>query len=84
MVDVKPGDTVKTEGRTVKVETCWNQGKHRVFKLVGGELVLDLHKRPDAEVVKTGIESEIALSRVRREERRPRDFQLTTEPEAED
>lgn len=78
MVDIKPGSRLKVGSETVTVETVWNQGHHRVFKLTDGRVMRDLHKRADV----TGVESEIALGRTRRSE--PRDCSLEVEPEDED
>lgn len=78
MVDIKPGSRLKVGSETVTVETVWNQGHHRVFKLTDGRLLNDLHKRSDVEVLR--VES----NPTGRLEQRPRDFQLKLEDGEED
>ena len=43
-MNVKQGDLVNVDGVESLVETFWAQGKHRVFKLSDGRIILDLDK----------------------------------------
>lgn len=43
-MNVKQGDFVNVEGVESIVETSWAQGKHRVFKLTDGRVIIDLEK----------------------------------------
>lgn len=43
-MNVKQGDFVNVEGVESIIETSWAQGKHRVFKLSDGRVILDLDK----------------------------------------
>lgn len=43
-MDFSVGDRIITpDGKSFTIETFWNQGKHRVFKMVEGESLLDIH-----------------------------------------
>ena len=52
MIEINAGDSVRLpDGTIVKVLGYYNQGKHRIFKLEGGDTAMDIHKAPGAEVV---------------------------------
>ena len=49
--ELKSGAKVRIDGKVCEIETIWNQGKHRMFKLTDGRQLCDLHKRENLDVI---------------------------------
>jgi hypothetical protein len=41
---IKQGDIIRLDGVESAIETSWNQGRHKVFKLADQRTIIDLDK----------------------------------------